>query len=58
MRTQNEIGPYVNDYKGNPVLNIPMDRTVFSFGLAKARAILVNIKDIQEFVDTYSTDTF
>lgn len=46
----------VEEYKGTPILVIPMGRAkdgkeyTFAFGLKKARAILEYLEDIRDFV--------
>lgn len=43
----------VTEYKGNKILVLnPEQRFPFSFGLGKARMIVENIEDVQDFVDS------
>jgi hypothetical protein len=48
-----------SDYNGKPIIILRRseeDKFPFSFGLAKARMILENIKEIEKFVADNSTD--
>lgn len=48
-----------SEYNGKPILILRRseeDKFPFSFGLAKARLILENIKEIEKFVAENSTD--
>jgi hypothetical protein len=44
----------VSDYKGHPVINLPMGDNSFTFGVNKAKAILAYLKDIEKFVEDNS----
>jgi hypothetical protein len=57
-RTVEKIdSPIVGEYKAHPILSLPVNvgedgfGYPFSFGLAKAKAILDNIEDIERFVE-------
>ena len=44
--------PTVDDYKGNPILRLPLGNgRDFGFGISKARAIVRYEKDIRDFVE-------
>jgi len=46
----------ISEYKNNKILQIPLSEDgsrFFSFGIRKAKAILENISDIEEFVKEY-----
>jgi len=48
-----------SDYNGKPIIVLRRseeDKFPFSFGLAKARMILENIKEIEKFVAENTTD--
>ena len=48
-----------SDYNGKPIIILRRseeDKFPFSFGLAKARLILENIKEIEKFVAENTTD--
>ena len=48
----------VSDYKGHPILQIPVgqsDRT-FGIGLSKAKAVLEYMDDVKKFVEKYNTN--
>jgi hypothetical protein len=48
-----------SEYNGKPIIILRRseeDKFPFSFGLAKARMILENIKEIEKFVADNSTD--
>ncbi|WP_298666602.1 hypothetical protein [uncultured Methanofollis sp.] len=44
--------PEVGEYKGNPILSIPVGKSgrPFSFGYQKAKAILLYVEEIRAFV--------
>lgn len=47
-------GVEVTEYKGHPVLNLPMGnggRYSFSFGLSKAKTVLAYLEDVRKFVE-------
>lgn len=48
--------PEESEFKGFPMFNIPYGKNAqpFSFGLAKAQAIVTYYNDIVEFVNKYS----
>ena len=48
--------PTEGEYKGYPTLSLPVgpDGDPFTFGIAKARAILMHLSAIEEFVAKYS----
>ena len=41
----------IGDYKGNATISLPMGSRGFTFGKAKARAILEYVDEIRDFVD-------
>jgi hypothetical protein len=44
----------VSDYKGHPVINLPMGDNSFTFGVNKAKAILAYLRDIEKFIEENS----
>ena len=49
----------ISEYKGFPVISLPLDekgKYPFSFGVAKAKAIVKYIEDIKKFVKDNSAD--
>ena len=48
----------VGEYKGKPTISLPTDNPKFpvTFGLAKAKAILAHIDEIDAFVREHSTE--
>ncbi len=49
--------PVIGEYKGNPILTLnPGERFPFSFGLSKAKLILMHLDEIRDFVLKYSKD--
>ncbi|MDD4255905.1 MAG: hypothetical protein PHP59_11090 [Methanofollis sp.] len=46
--------PEVGEYKGNPILSIPVGKSgrPFSFGYQKAKAILLSVEEIRAFVSS------
>ena len=49
------LKPEESEFKGNPILQLPNgDYSPFSFGVRKAKIILMYIKDIEEFVQDHS----
>lgn len=47
--------PGISQYKGNPVLNLPLNGKGFSFGLTKAKTILFYLHEIESFVQSAGT---
>lgn len=48
--------PFIGEYKGSPVISLPLDNTntfFFSFGVVKARIIINYMKEIKDFVKKY-----
>ena len=44
-------GVIIGEYKGHPTITLPHGKRGFTFGLAKAKAILDHIEDIKAFVE-------
>lgn len=53
MDNQPELKPFISEFQGRPVLNLPTGNIkfpYFSFGLNKARAIVANIDVVKEYI--------
>lgn len=54
---QNKADATMSEYKGNPLLTLPIlgrestQGKPFTFGVAKARTILMYLEEIREFID-------
>ncbi len=42
------------DFKGNPIITLPIGQRGFTFGISKAKAIIKYFDEIKDFVDKHS----
>ncbi|MBD3411377.1 MAG: hypothetical protein GF419_14370 [Ignavibacteriales bacterium] len=53
---QEKLPPTIGEYKGSPVISLPMTpdgKMKFTFGLTKAKTIIKYLEDIENFIEEH-----